>query len=90
MHKFTAELLFFPPQGQPGVRSFDVVFMFISMPARVVILGNNEISMQTLSRLDKVTCVFYFCLDHDMKRKWDNINFAYVEHKKNKGGEIMA
>ena len=69
MHKFTAELLFFPPQGQPGVRSFDGVFMFISVPARVVILGNNEISMQTLSRLDKVTCVFYFCLDHDMKRK---------------------
>ena len=62
MHKFTAELLFFPPQGQPGVRSFDGVFMFISVPARVVILGNNVISMQTLSRLDKGTCVFYFCL----------------------------
>ena len=69
MHKFTAELLFFQPQGQPGVRYFDGVFMFFSVPARVVILGNNEISMQTLSRLDKVTCVFYFCLDHDMKRK---------------------
>ena len=37
MHKFTAELLFFQPQGQPGVRSFDGVFMFISVPARVVI-----------------------------------------------------
>ena len=33
MHKFTAELLFFQPQGQPGVRSFDGVFMFISVPA---------------------------------------------------------
>ena len=69
MHKFTAELLFFQPQGQHGVRYFDEVFMFISVPARVVILGNNEISMQTVSRLDKVTCVFNFCLDHDMKRK---------------------
>ena len=69
MHKFTAALLFFQPQGQPGVRYFDGVFMFISVPAEVVILGNTKISMQTLSRLDKVTCVFYFCLDHDMKRK---------------------
>ena len=69
MHKFTAELLFFQPQGQPGVRYFDGVFMFISVPAWVVILGNTKISMQTLSRLDKVTRVFYFCLDHDMKRK---------------------
>ena len=69
MHKFTAALLFFQPQGQPGVRYFDGVFMFISVPAWVVILGNTKISMQTLSRLDKVTCVFYFCLDLDMKRK---------------------